>query len=104
MAKFGGAATIRRQITGVYNPTTGTATTTASETAIRGVLQTISQRSVTDMVRATDKVLLIAAADVSAAPTTDDEVIIGGITHQVIKVDTIEQDSIPITYELVLRG
>lgn len=104
MAKFGGVVTIKRQITGVYNPTTGTATTTAAETTIRGVLQAVNQRSVTDMVRTTDKVLLIAAADVTTAPTTDDEVIIGGVTHQVITVDTIEQDSIPITYELVLRG
>jgi hypothetical protein len=31
-------------------------------------------------------------------------VLIGGITYQVIRVITIEQDNTPITYELILRA
>jgi len=104
MAKFGGTATIRRVTTGTYNPATGTVSESASDTAVRGVLQDVNLREVNDLIRATDKRLLIAAADLAAAPTTADEVIITGATYQVIRVDTIEQDNTAITYELILRG
>jgi hypothetical protein len=104
MAKFGGTATIRRVTTGTYNPATGTVSESTSDTAVRGVLQDVNLREVNDLIRATDKRLLIAAADLSAPPTTADEVIITGSTYQVIRVDTIEQDNTAITYELILRG
>jgi hypothetical protein len=104
MAKFGGTATIRRVTTGTYNPATGTVSEATSDTAVRGVLQDVNLREVNDLIRATDKRLLIAAADLAAPPTTADEVIITGATYQVIRVDTIEQDNTAITYELILRG
>jgi hypothetical protein len=104
MGKFGGAATIRTVTPGAYNTTTGTVSETTADTAVRGVLEDISLREVNDLIQATDKRLLIAAADVAAAPTTADEVLISGTTHQVIFVTTIEQDNTPITYELILRA
>jgi len=103
MAKFGGLATIRRIVPGVYNPTTGTISQTTTDTSIRGVLQDVNLREVNDLIQATDKRFLIAAGDVPNPPTATDQVIIGGVTHQVIRVDTIEQDNTPITYELILR-
>ena len=104
MAKFGGVATIRRVTTGAYNTTTGTVTETTTDTAVRGVLEDVSLREVNDLIQADDKRLLIAAADIANAPTTADEVLIGGITYQVIRVITIEQDNTAITYELILRA
>ena len=104
MAKFGGTATIRRVTTGAYNPTTGTISQASSDIAVRGVLQDVNLREVNDLIQATDKRLLIAAADLTAPPTTADEVLISGTTYQVIRVDTIEQDNTAITYELILRG
>ena len=104
MGKFGGAATIRTVTPGVYNPTTGTISETTTDTAVRGVLEDINLREVNDLIQASDKRLLIAAADVSAAPTTADEVLITGTTYQVINVTTIEQDNTPITHELILRA
>lgn len=103
MAKFGGTATIRRVTLGAYNPTTGTAAETTSDTAVRGVLEDVNLREVNDLIQAGDKRLLIAAADTPAAPTTADRVIIEGRTLQVIEVRTIEQDNTAITYELILR-
>ena len=103
MAKFGGTATIRRVVPGVYNPTTGTVSETTTDTVVRGVLQNINLREVNDLIQASDKRLLIAAADLSVVPTTQDRVIINGIIHQIIRVDTIEQDNTAITYELILR-
>lgn len=103
MAKFGGTATIRRVTLGAYNPITGAAAETVVDTAVRGVLQDVNLREVNDLIQAGDKRLLIAAADVSTAPTTADRVLIEGRTLQVIQVQTIEQDNTAITYELILR-
>jgi len=104
MAKFGGVATIRRVTTGAYNTTTGTVTETTADTTVRGVLEDVNLREVNDLIQAGDKRLLIAAADVANAPTTADRVIIESVTHQVIQVQTIEQDNTAITYELILRA
>lgn len=103
MSKFGGTATIRFVTPGVYNATTGTVSDVTSDVAVRGVLEDINQREVNDLIQAGDKRLIVAAADVTTAPGTEDRVLIGGVTHQVIRVDTIEQDNTAITYELILR-
>jgi len=103
VSKFGGAATIRRITIGAYDPATGTAAETATDTAVRGVLEDISLREVNDLIQAGDKRLLIAAADLANVPTPADRVIIAGRTLQVIDVRTIEQDNTAITYQLILR-
>lgn len=104
MAKFGGAATIRRITAGVYNPTTGTAAETNLDTIVRGVLEDVNVREVNDLIQSGDKRLMIAAADIINAPVTADKVLIGGIVHQIIRVTTIEQNNTPITHELILRA
>ena len=104
MAKFGGEVTIRRITVGAYNATTGTAAETTSDTALRGVLEDVNVREVNDLIQSGDKRLTVAAADVAAVPSTADRVLIGGITHQVIRVTTIEQDNTAITHELILRA
>jgi hypothetical protein len=104
MAKFGGEATINRVTAGVYNPTTGTASETVAGTVVRGVMEDVNVREVNDLIQSGDKRLTVAAADVEAVPSTADRVLIGGITHQIIRVTTIEQGNTPITHELILRA
>ena len=104
MAKFGGTATIRRVTTGTYNPVTGTASESISDTTVKGVVEDVNAREVNDLVQAGDRRLTIAAADVNATPTTADKVVISSVVHQVIRVTTIEQDNQPITHELILRN
>lgn len=104
MAKFGGVVTINRVTAGVYNPTTGTASEVIADTAVRGVLEDVNVREVNDLIQSGDKRLTVAAADVAAVPSTADRVLIGGVTHQVIRVTTIEQDNTAITHELILRA
>lgn len=104
MSRFGGSAIIRRVTTGVYNPTTGTASEAITDAMVRGVLEDVTLREVNDLVQAGDKRLMIAAADIVFTPTTAEEVIIEGITYQVVSVSTIEQDNTAITYELILRA
>ena len=103
MAKFGGTATIRRITVGAYNTSTGTAAETTSDTVLRGVVEDVNVREVNDLIQSGDKRLTVAAADVAAVPSTADRVLIGGVTHQVIRVTTVEQDNEPITHELILR-
>jgi hypothetical protein len=104
MSKFGGDVTLRTVTSGVYNTTTGTASEATSDATIKGVLEDVNVREVGDLIQAGDRRLTIAAADVSAAPTTADRVIISGVTYQVVRIATIEQDNQPITYELILRA
>jgi hypothetical protein len=103
MAKFGGTATIRRITVGAYNTSTGTAAETTSDTVLRGVVEDVSVREVNDLIQSGDKRLTVAAADVATVPSTADRVLISGVTHQVIRVTTVEQDNEPITHELILR-
>ena len=104
MAKFGGVVTINRVTAGVYNPTTGTASEVVAGTVVRGVMKDVNVREVNDLIQSGDKRLTVAAADVAAVPTTADRVIVGAVTHQIIRVTTIEQDNEPITHELILRA
>lgn len=104
MAKFGGEVTLQSVTPGVYNPDTGTISEVVSETSLRGVLQDVAAREVNELVQAGDKRLIIAAADPLASPTTADRIVISGVSHEVIRIDTIEQDNTPITYELILRA
>ena len=104
MSKFGGDVTIRVITVGAYNPTTGTASESTTDTTVKGVLEDVNAREVNDLVQAGDRRLTIAAADTSTAPTAADKVVISSVVHQVIRVTTIEQDNQPITYELILRA
>jgi hypothetical protein len=104
MSKFGGEVTIRRITVGAYNTSTGTAAETTVDTVLRGVVEDVSVREVNDLIQSGDKRLTVAAADVAAVPSTADRVLISGVTHQVIRVTTVEQDNEPITHELILRA
>lgn len=104
MSKFGGDVTLRTVTTGIYNPTTGTASEVTSDASIKGVLEDVNAREVGDLIQAGDRRLVIAAADVTAAPKTSDTLIIQGKVFQIVRIATIEQDNQPITYELILRA
>jgi hypothetical protein len=73
------------------------------DTVLRGVVEDVNVREVNDLIQSGDKRLTVAAADVAAVPSTADRVLISGVTHQVIRVTTVEQDNEPITHELILR-
>ena len=104
MAKFGGQVTIRVVTLGAYNTTTGAITETTADTAVRGVLEDVNAREVNELIQASDKKLTVAAADLAAAPNTADRVVISSVSHQIIRVTTIEQDNTAITHELILRA
>ena len=104
MAKFGGSLTYRQVSGGAYNATTGAITETTTDYAVRGVLEDVNKREVNELIQANDKRLILAAADLAVTPNTADRVVISTVSHQVIRVQTIEQDNTAITYELILRA
>ena len=101
---LGADVTIRYVTAGTYNTTTGVIGETESDTAIKGVVQNIRQSEVNDLVQASDKRLIVAAKELATAPGTKDRVVISTVVHQIIEVQTIDQDNTAITYELILRA
>ena len=104
IAKFGGNVTVRYVSAGGYNATTGAITETTSDTDVKGVLEDVSVREVNELVQQGDKRLTVAATDLPSAPETKDRVVISTIVHQIIRVETTEQDNTAITHELILRA
>jgi hypothetical protein len=104
MAKLGGDVTIRSVALTSYNATVGAVVETVTDTEIKGVLENVNIREVNELVQAGDKKLIVAASDLASTPTTVDKVLINSVVHQIIRIQTIEQDNTAITYEMILRA
>ena len=104
IGKFGGDVTIRLVTAGSYNTTTGVISQSNSDTDVKGVLEDVALREVNGLVQAGDKRLTVAASDLTTAPETKDVVLINSVVHQIIAVQTTEQDNTAITHELILRA
>lgn len=104
VTRFGGNVTMRYVSAGSYNAATGVIAETTSDAVIKGVLEDVNLREVNELIQASDKRLTVAAKDLTTAPETKDRVVIGGVVHQIIRVETNEQDNEAITHELILRA
>ncbi len=104
ISKFGGEVIIRYVSAGAYDATTGAIAEGVSDTEVRGILEGVSVREVNELIQASDKRLTVASKELPSAPETKDRVVIGSVVHQIISVNTIEQDNKAITYELILRA
>jgi len=104
MKSLGGEVTVQTVSGGSYDTATGQISESISSNEIKGVLQGVSDREVNELIQSGDKRLIIAAADAAVVPTTQDRVLISGVSYELIRIDTIEQDNEPITYELILRA
>ena len=106
IGKFGGDVTIRYVTAGDYDTTTGTIPDFSiglEDVNIKGVVEDVNLREVNELIQAADKKLTVAANDLDAAPETKDRVVISGVDHQVVRVETTEQDNTAIVYEIYLR-
>lgn len=102
--KFGGEITYRQIVGGAYSTSTGTIVETATDVAIRGVLDKVSKLEVNDLVHETDKKLIVAAADLPAAASLTDRIVIDSVVHQIVQISVIEQNNDAITFELFIRS
>ena len=104
ISKFGGDITLQFVTTAAYDPATGTASESTTTATVKGVLEDVNAREVNDLVRSDDKKLTIAASSITSTPGPDDKIVIGGVTHQVIRMETIEQDNTAIVFGFFLRS
>ena len=104
ITKFGGDVTVRIVTAGAYDTSDGTVAETESDTTIKGILEDVNLREVNELVQAGDKRLTVAADDLTTAPETKDRVVISSVVHQIVRVETTEQDNTAITHELILRA
>ena len=104
LKQFGGDVTVRYVTGGTYNATAGTINETESDTTVPGILEDVNLREVNGLLQAGDKRLTVAADDLVTAPETKDRVVIGSVVHQIIRVETTEQDNSAIIHELILRA
>ena len=81
--KFGGLVDVRIVSRGTYNTETGTVSESETANEIRGVLDQVSAAEVGDLIKASDKKLTIAAAELNGSLDLDDRVIIMGVTYQI---------------------
>ena len=102
LKQFGGDVTVRIVTAGSYNATTGAVTESESDTTVPGILEDVNLREVNELIQAGDKRSIVAADDLATAPETKDRVVISSVVHQIIRVETTEQDNTAITYELIL--
>ena len=102
--KFGGLVDVRIVSRGTYNTDTGTVSESETGNEVRGVLDQVAATEVGDLVKATDKKLTIAAIDFNGNLDLDDRVIILGIAYQIVRIATVEQDNLPLTFDLFLRA
>lgn len=104
ISKLGGDVTIRFVTAGAYNATAGTVAESNTDSEVKGILEDVVSREVNELVQAGDKRLTVAAKDLDSVPGAKDKVVISTVVHQVISVETTEQDNTAITYELILRA
>ena len=102
--KFGGLVNVRLVSRGTYNTATGTVSESETANEVRGVLDQVSASEVSDRIRATDKKLTIAAIEFNGNIGLDDRVVIEGVTHEIVLINTVEQDNLPIIFDLFLRA
>lgn len=104
MQKLGGDIIYRRIVAGSYNTASGAVNESITASTIKGVIENVNASEVSDLIKSTDKQLTIAAAALGSVPNTSDEVQISGIIHQIIQIQSIEQDNQNISHVLILRS
>ena len=107
LTKHGQDITLRTTVVGDYNPSTGTATTTVTDTTRKGVIfdynlvvygnDTINNT----LVQAGDKRLYLDANGV--APSLNDQVIVGGVTFQIKNIKDLSPAGTCILFDCTIR-
>lgn len=103
LKKFGGDITYKRIISGIYNSSEGKISETITNTTIKGNVRNVNQREQNDLIKDNDKLLTIAAKDITFIPSTSDRVSIQNIEYQIIRINTLENDNQNIKYDIYLR-
>ena len=103
LGKFGTSVAIRRVTGTAYNTTTGTMIPTTVDTVVKGRLDEYTDRQLSDTIRAGDRKLTIAAADLTIPPTVDDTVVIAMLVYEVVRVVSEQATDLSAIHVLQVR-
>ena len=101
---IGTAVTFRRVTMGTYNVKNSKVNRSTSDTSLKGVLSSVNQREVNELIQGDDLKLLIAADALAFEPSTIDELVMSGITYQIVRVEKEIQAGVFLNYVLYLRA
>lgn len=99
----GTVATFRTVALGAYTPSTGVQAETPTDTTIRGILESYELDELTEQINVDDRKYTVSAGSFSAVPTTEDRVVIGGVTYEIVRVFRFEKRGAADHYILQLR-
>ena len=101
---IGTSVTYRKVTASSYDATAGEITESYSDTALKGVFEDVNLREVNDLIQADDRKGIIPAESLTFTPSTSDQIIISGVTYQIIRIKINEQGGVNLSYELYLRA
>lgn len=98
--------TLRKVATGSYSAATSSATVTAVDHAVRGLLLNYSdfQRGSDSLIKAGDRKAVIKALGISAIPLPNDIIVIDNREFAIVNARIIEQKGETIVYICQIRG
>tara|TARA_R100000781_G_scaffold93774_1_gene58299 strand:+ start:532 stop:894 length:363 start_codon:yes stop_codon:yes gene_type:complete len=101
---IGTSVTFRRVTMGTYDVKNSKVNRSTSDTSLKGVLSSVNQREVNELIQGDDLKIMIAADALTVEPSTTDELIMSGITYQIIRVEKEIQAGVLLNYVLYLRA
>ena len=89
----------------VYDPATDSFTAgTDTALTVKGLFTQFAKKDIDgELIKTSDKRVLIAASSLAAAPETGDKITDGGITYNVMNTDTVQPGDTAILYMVQVR-
>jgi hypothetical protein len=105
IAEFGGDATLRRKVPGVYDPATGLTTIVSTDQVVRCVVIDYPQRFVDGtLIRVGDKQVYVGTAAGGMTPKVGDSLLSGGVEYQVVNFKPLAPALVAVLWELQVRS
>lgn len=104
LSERGRAMVLRRRVPGAYDPATGTAAQTVTDTACSGATFPFPALLIDGTrIQVGDLKVLLAVQGLTFEPAIGDQLLIGGAVHQVMNVQPIGPDGTVVVYRLQVR-
>lgn len=104
LVKFGRDCTLRKVVTGTYDPATGGVPTTVTESTVTAADFSVSGETDVDgtLIKATDRYALISGTD-DTDITTDDKLVIDVTEYKIIVVKKLSPAGIMVLFKVYIR-
>ena len=101
---FGTTVIFTHSTPGSYDPATGIAANpSTTSVSVKGRIDDYRARELNDTIRATDRKLTIAAADLASVPDVDDTVTVAGSVYDIVRIDPVMATDLDALYVIQLR-